>query len=74
VEEEFSMPGPPSATPTPSHPPRSLSVKQPEQAAAPSDGQRRAAVDRRARERDRRAQAHQRELVSVWLRDLVRSQ
>ncbi len=59
------MPESPSATPP--HPPRSLSVKQPEWAAALSERQRRADTNRRARE-----QARQHAVVATWLRDLVR--
>jgi hypothetical protein len=59
------MPESPSANPP--HPPRSLSVKQPEWAAALSKSQRRASVNRRARERSR-----QHAVVATWLRDLLR--
>ena len=58
------MPESPSANPP--HPPRSL-VKQPEWAAALSKRQRRASVNRRARE-----QSRQHAVVATWLRDLVR--
>jgi hypothetical protein len=60
------MPESPSATPR--HPPRSLSVKQPERAAALSKSQRRASANRRARE-----QSRQHVVVASWLRDLVRN-
>ena len=60
----------PSATPL--HPPRSLSVKQPEWAAALTESQRRAGANRRAREQSRREQARQHAVVATWLRDFVR--
>ena len=64
------MPESPRATPA--HPPRSLSVKQPEWAAALTERQRRAGANRRAREQSRREQARQHAAVASWLRDLVR--
>jgi hypothetical protein len=64
------MPEPPSVTP--SHPPRSLSVKKPEWAGALSESQRRASANRRARQQSRREHARQHAVVASWLRDLVR--
>ena len=60
------MPEPPSATPP--HPPRALSVNQPERSAPLTDRQPRAG----AREQSRRALARQHALVAAWLRDLLR--
>jgi hypothetical protein len=64
------MPKSPSATPP--HPPRSLSVNQPEWAAALTGTQQPAAANRRASERSHRAQARQHALIATWLRELVR--
>ncbi len=60
---------PQSPSDTPSHTPRSLSVKQPEWAAALTDSQRRTIANRRARQQSSRAQHG---VVATWLRDLVR--
>jgi hypothetical protein len=65
-----SMPDSPNATPP--RPPRSLSVKQPEWAAALTKRQRRAGAHRRARAQSRREQARQHAVVATWLRDLIR--
>ena len=64
------MPEPPSATPP--HPPRALSVNQPERSAALPDRQPPAGASRRDREQSRRALARQHALVAAWLRDLLR--
>ena len=62
---------PESQSATPPHPPRALSVNQPDRGAGLTDSQPRASASRRAREQAR-ALAHQHALVAAWLRDLLR--
>ena len=64
------MPDSPRATAP--YPPRSMSVRQPEWAAALTETQRSAGAHRRSREKSRREQARQHAVVAAWLRDLVR--
>ena len=64
------MPDSPRATAP--YPPRSMSAKQPEWAAALTETQRSAGAHRRPSEKSRSEQARQHAVVAAWLRDLIR--